>query len=123
MPRAAEPNLAAAAAPTAVTLSSQEQAALDEIRCRLKEGAEVVCIVRPRGNSNAKSDVIMLERASAEFVRELAAEAKLRERPYPTSFEVPKETPKPHKILLEWSAPNGVPVSSGADNAQHVPLG
>jgi hypothetical protein len=103
----------AAAGPTA-GLPPQEQAAMEEIRHRLKEGAEIVCIVRPRGDPNAKSEVIMLDRASPELLRQLASEARRQDRPYPTSLEVPRELPKPRKILLEWSASNGIPAPNPA---------
>jgi len=56
-------------------LSAAEQAALDEIRRRLKEGAEVICVVRSRADPNAQSEVIMLDRASPGFLRQLASEA------------------------------------------------
>ena len=55
-------------------LASHEQAALDEIRRSLREGAEVVVVVRPRGNPDAQSEVIMLDHVSPEFLKQLAAE-------------------------------------------------
>jgi hypothetical protein len=88
-------------------LAPYEQAALDEIRQRMKDGAEVVCIIRPRGDSNAKSEVIMLDRASPELIRQISDVGRRTDQPYPTSFEVlDKPTPpKPCKVLLEWTAP------------------
>lgn len=91
-------DLSAASDPSG--LSPQEQAALDEIRRRLKEEAEVVCIIRPRNNPGAKSEVIILDRASPEFLERLAAERRLQEGPRPMS----KDTPRPREKLLEWSA-------------------
>ena len=91
-------------------LSSREQAAMDELRRRWKDGAEIVCIVRPRGNPEAKSEVIVLDRASAEFLRQLkqlAAANRQADRPHQTSLEVPKTPAKPRRVLLEWSAPSG----------------
>lgn len=88
-------------------LSSNEQAAMDELRRRWKDGAEIVCIVRPRSNPEARSEVIVLDRASAEFLnqlKKLAAENRQSDRPHPTSLEVPKDPPKPRRVLLEWSA-------------------
>ncbi len=95
-------------------LTPREQAALDEIRRRLKEGAEVVCIIRPRNKPGAKSEVIMLDRASPEFLERLAAERRLQEGLCPTSLE----TTRPRKKLLEWSASDGMTVS----NPPYVPL-
>lgn len=89
-------------------MSPHEQAALDEIRRRLKEGAEVVVVIRPRNNPGAKSEVIMLDRASPEFLERLAAERRLQEGLRPTSLE----TPRPREKLLEWSASDGMTVSN-----------
>jgi thiol-disulfide isomerase/thioredoxin len=86
-------------------LASHEQAALDEIRRSLKGGAEVVVVVRPRGNPDAQSEVIMLDHASPEFLKQLAAEQSPHGPPYATAF-------KPHKKWLEWSAPEGAAASN-----------
>jgi hypothetical protein len=82
-------------------LPPHEQAALEEIHRRLKDGSEVVCIIRPRGNPDAKSEVIMLDRASPEFVKQIASEGRRTDMTYKTS----QGFPKPRKILLEWTAP------------------
>jgi thiol-disulfide isomerase/thioredoxin len=91
-----------ATAPLA-NLSSDEQAALDEIRRRRREGAEVVCIIRRRGDADGRSEILMLENASPEFLRRLAAEADNRaaDRPRLTSLE----EARPRTKLLEWTAP------------------
>ena len=65
---------------------------MEEIRRRKKEGAEVVIIIRPRNDPDAKSEVFMLENASPEFLQKIA--------PRETSLAMPK----PRKKLLEWSA-------------------
>ncbi|MBN1395833.1 MAG: trypsin-like peptidase domain-containing protein [Pirellulales bacterium] len=91
-------NPPAAAAPGELT--PPERAALDEIRRRLREGAEVICVIRPRNDPTAKSEVIVLDRASIAFLERLAAERRL------TSFK----TPRPSKKLLEWSAAEGTTV-------------
>ena len=114
--------------PAAGGLPPHERAALDEIRRSLKEGAEVVVVVRPRGNADAHSEVIMLDHVSPEFLKQLAAEqqspaapltAKRRssDEPFPTSLELPNSSPElpkpavdlpePRKKWLEWSAPDG----------------
>jgi thiol-disulfide isomerase/thioredoxin len=82
------------------TLAPHEQAAMDEIRRRKKAGDEIVIIVRPRDNPDAKSEVFMIERASPEFRKQISGEARPQDRPQETSLELPR----PRKILLEWSA-------------------
>ncbi len=81
-------------------MNSDESAAMDEIRRQLKDGAEVVCIIRPRNKPNAASEVIMLDKASPEFVRQLSAAAKPKDNRQLTSLEVAK----PRKTILEWSS-------------------
>ncbi|MBN2474567.1 MAG: trypsin-like peptidase domain-containing protein [Pirellulales bacterium] len=59
-------------------LTASEQAALDEIRQRLDEGAEVICVIRSRTDPKAKSEIIMLDRASPGFLSRLAAQTGAR---------------------------------------------
>ena len=92
-----------------IALPAHEQAALDEIRRHVKEGAEVVCIIRSRENLSAKSEVIMLDHASPEFIKQLSADARPQDKPFPTSLEL--RTPR--KKLLEWSAPGQSPPDGG----------
>jgi hypothetical protein len=66
----------------------------------LKEGAEVVCIVRSRRDPLAKSEVIMLDKASPEFLQQLAAETQSQEGRQETSLELPR----PKQPTMEWSA-------------------
>jgi thiol-disulfide isomerase/thioredoxin len=101
MPGAAEVagmTAAPAASEAPAALAPPEQAALDEVRRYKKEGKEVIFIIRSRDEPNAKSEVFMLDNASTEFIRQLSAEGRPQERPYPTSLEVPK----PRQKLLEW---------------------
>ncbi len=97
-------NALAAVAPPA-QLPPHERAALQEIRRREKEGAEVVIIIRPRNNPQARSEVLTLDHASREFVEQISTEARRQDKPFPTSFE----QPKPRKIMLEWSAESDKP--------------
>jgi thiol-disulfide isomerase/thioredoxin len=85
----------------ATGLLPHEQAAMDEINRRVQEGAEVLCIIRSRENPSAKSEVIMLDHASPKFIQQLSANARIQDKPYQTSLELPN----PRKKLLEWSAP------------------
>jgi len=51
-------------------LSTEEQAALEEIGRRLQQGAEVICVVRPHADPQAQSEIIVLGRVSADFHRQ-----------------------------------------------------
>lgn len=59
-------------------LTAQESATLAEIGQR-SEGAEVICIVRSLSDPRAKSEIIVLDRASPEFVKQLASERKVQQ--------------------------------------------
>jgi len=74
-----------------VPLSAMEQAALEKIRRRLQEGAEVVCIVRSRTDPNAPGEVITLDRASPNFLGQLAGEALSDDSRQLTSLAVPRK--------------------------------
>jgi thiol-disulfide isomerase/thioredoxin len=87
------------------TLPAHERAFLEEIRRYEKEGADIVCIVHPRGKPNAKSEVLMLDHASPGCVRQLSADARRQDRRYETSLELPK----PRKVILEWTKPPVAP--------------
>ncbi|MCC6124207.1 MAG: trypsin-like peptidase domain-containing protein [Pirellulales bacterium] len=80
-------------------MSAGERAALEEIRRHLKDGAEVVCVIRPRNVLGAKSEVIMLDKASPELVRQLSAISQAKDGVQRTSLEVAR----PRKKILEWS--------------------
>jgi thiol-disulfide isomerase/thioredoxin len=55
-------------------ISPDEQAALEEIHRRKAEGAEVILIIRSRTDPQRKSEVIMLDRVSPLFLRQLTNE-------------------------------------------------
>lgn len=59
------------------------------------EHAEVVCVIRSLSDPNAKSEVVVLDRVSPEFVRQLAAEQQVQKARHMTSLAVPKENLKP----------------------------
>jgi hypothetical protein len=66
------PTARSGAAPTGAQLSADERAMLDLLHAKAQD-AEVVCIIRPKGDPNAKSEVIVIDRASPEFVRQLGS--------------------------------------------------
>jgi thiol-disulfide isomerase/thioredoxin len=86
-------------------LPAHERAFLEEIRRNEKEGADIICIIRPRGKADAKNQVIMLDEASSGCVRQLTADGQRQDRPHETSLELPK----PRKVILEWTKPAGAP--------------
>jgi thiol-disulfide isomerase/thioredoxin len=73
-------------------LGHEEQAALDEIRRRQADGSEVIVIVRPLANPQAKSEILVLNRASTALLEKLAAAASGSEL-RPTSLAVPRPSP------------------------------
>ncbi|MFW5693446.1 MAG: S1 family peptidase, partial [Thermoguttaceae bacterium] len=66
-------------------LDPDERIALEEIRRRLDEGYEVVCIIRPRNDPQAKSEVLVLDRVSPSLRQHLEAASHAAERPRFTS--------------------------------------
>lgn len=66
-------------------LDPDERIALEEIRRRLDEGYEVVCIIRPRNDPQAKSEVLVLDRVSPALRQHLEAASHAAERPRFTS--------------------------------------
>jgi S1-C subfamily serine protease len=85
------------------TLSGNEQVTLDEIGRKLREGSEVVCIVRDRNDPKSQSEVFTLDRASPIFVNQLSRAAQSPTMPHETALEVPKRrTP-----IVEWDAEAG----------------
>ncbi|NLE39475.1 MAG: hypothetical protein GX621_15745 [Pirellulaceae bacterium] len=56
-------------------LSPEEAAALDEIRRRQAQGAEVICIIRAPNDPTGKSEILRLDKASPAFLEALAREA------------------------------------------------
>jgi thiol-disulfide isomerase/thioredoxin len=91
-------------AESAAGLNAGEQAALDEIHRHLKDGAEVICVIRPRNNPGAKSEVLMIDKASPELVRQLSAEAQGSNPVRCTALDVAR----PRTKLLEWSLDNAL---------------
>jgi len=67
------PRAASGAAPGATGLSADEQAVLNELHAR-SEGAEVICVIRSHTDPRAKSEIVVLDRASPAFLEQLASE-------------------------------------------------
>lgn len=90
----------AAVAPAAVSggLSVEEQAALEEIRRRGGDGAEVICVIRSRNNPEARSEIIVLDKASPAFLQQLTG----RDRTPPVAANPAAAAPAP----IPTSQPN-----------------
>ncbi len=74
------------------TLSPEEQAALEEIRQRRAEGAEVVCVIRSLSDPSAKSEIIVLDKASPAFLKQLETEGRSRVQRQLTSLDLAAAT-------------------------------
>jgi hypothetical protein len=66
------------------SLSSEEAAALQVLRDESQSG-EVICIVRPKGNSQSESQIIVLDHASPSFLQQLTAQQQVASRPQPAA--------------------------------------
>jgi hypothetical protein len=86
--------------------SADEQAAIDEIRRRLQQGAEVICVIRSRRDPLAKSEIIMLDQASPTFLKQLAAAGQAHEPLRSTSLEIPRKpaSTSPSPSRSDWSS-------------------
>jgi len=102
-----------AAAPA--QLSENEVAALAEIRRRVDEGAEVVLIIRSRTDPAAPSEVVVLDRASSGFVRQLMAGVGAPANPSPRSApgmpSDPRDTPPTPRSPVQSTRLDTIPVS------------
>jgi thiol-disulfide isomerase/thioredoxin len=85
-PPAVAPASVAAPAATGI-LAANESKALAEIQNA--NGAEVICIVRSHSDPRAKSEIIVLDRASPKFMEQLAADRVRQGSRQPTSLDVP----------------------------------
>jgi hypothetical protein len=73
-------NPAPPASPRPERLSDEEQATWEELQRRRAEGAEVVFVIRPR-NSQGRSEIIVLDKASPAFLKRLREEVEQGGRP------------------------------------------
>ena len=90
MPGAADSSFAdrgATIVPASMGRRGAEPAALGEM-VESADGAEVICIVRSLSSPDAKSEVIVLDRASSDFLRQLAADRQAQEARHLTSLKV-----------------------------------
>jgi thiol-disulfide isomerase/thioredoxin len=88
---------------TPQTMNQGEDAVLSHIQ-RQADQAEVICIVRPVGDPQSKSEVIVLDKVSSEFLARLAAERNAQESRHLTSLAVGHSQPKAATTSAEGSA-------------------
>ncbi len=140
--RAAAATGAVAAASSAADalrqLSPQEKAALSELRQKA-QGAEVICIVRSLNDPQAKSEIIVLDRASTMFLNQLSAERSVQDARHLTSLRQParqqqqpsqQQQKPPQNQKPGWTMPTTVPAanatiapSNPAPASRHRPTG
>jgi thiol-disulfide isomerase/thioredoxin len=94
-------------------LSPQEQATLGEIG-RRSEGAEVICIVRSLSDPRAKSEIIVLDRASPDFVKQLASERRSQDSRHLTSARQAKQAGAMRPLGRSPAASSQVPPQATA---------
>jgi len=95
-------------------MSPAEQSLAAEFSTLAAGGAEVVCIVRPLADPRAKSKVVVIDRASPEFLQQLAADRRRQDSRFVTSFDAPAAAPATTddgpSHAPKWQ-PNWVPTS------------
>jgi thiol-disulfide isomerase/thioredoxin len=103
------PGLSRQSGPAGSRFTAPEQAALAQIQSR--GGAEVICIVRPN-DPQGKSEVVVLDKASHEFLRHLAAERSNQEARHLTSLQVDRPAaglPASPQITTAAARPTTIP--------------
>jgi thiol-disulfide isomerase/thioredoxin len=117
-PRDADVRQVSTASNPPVALPPGEQTVMEEIHRRVREGAEVVCIVRDRHDPQSPSQVFTLDHASPGFVQQLSAEARDSKARFAEQlsggggdskalYNTSLEVPKPRAPILEWDAQRG----------------
>ncbi|MHC4405013.1 MAG: trypsin-like peptidase domain-containing protein [Planctomycetota bacterium] len=99
-------------------MSGTEQAAIEEIRKRVSQGAEVICVVRSRSDPERPSEVFVLNNASPAFVERLASEIGCGQPPecHLTSLDIPRRP-------LEKTAATGTRAVRGPASSPHSKTG
>jgi thiol-disulfide isomerase/thioredoxin len=75
-------------------LSPSERSALAAIGSR-SQGAEVICIVRSLADPQAKTEIVVLDKASQAFLERLAVEQSHQGARHLTSLDVPRDDRRP----------------------------
>lgn len=107
----ATPSFGTGVSGTTSTMAPAEQALVAELSTLAAGGAEVVCIVRPLADPRAKSKVVVIDRASPEFLQQLAADRRRQDSRTLTSFEAPAAASQDGASHAPKWQPNWVPAS------------
>jgi hypothetical protein len=94
---------AAARSASAASFDAGEQEVLDEMHRRMKDGCDVVCVIRNPKDPQGQGQVIALEHSSPGFLHQIQTDAGRQSAPHETSLEIPNRRPP----LLEWDAEKG----------------
>lgn len=87
-------------------LNDAERATIAQLE-RGSDHAEVICIVRSLNNPQAKSEVIMLDRASSAFLQQLSADRQAQESRHLTSLRSQKRRETSSRLPLQTSTIEG----------------
>jgi thiol-disulfide isomerase/thioredoxin len=132
-PRAAGAALAAGQLPAESLAAGQlpAAAALDASIAQLQaQGAEVICIIRPRMDPNAKSQVVVLDRPSRGFLDQLLQERTDQGNRQMTQLRVPVErrlhpervVAPPSALPVNGASPRGVSPRTLSSQPAALPL-
>jgi hypothetical protein len=80
-------------------LNDAERATIAQLERGGGDHAEVICIVRSLNNPQAKSEVIMLDRASSAFLQQLSADRQAQESRHLTSLRSQRGAGAPRQPL------------------------
>jgi len=82
---------------SAATIAGDRIAAVQQAAAAAADNAdaEVICIIRPLANRDAKSEIVVLNRASNTFLTQLAAERNVQDSRQLTSHDIPRQAPAP----------------------------
>ncbi len=89
-PSSAAGAIAEGVMPVAMGVAAADPAALAQLR-KLSDSAEVICIIRPLADPRAKSEVVVLDRASPAFLEQLSADRQAQQSRHLTSHREPTE--------------------------------
>jgi|GEM_PF-617126 len=99
--------------PSVVSLPPMEQATLEELKRRLDDEAEIICIIRSKRDPNGPSDVIHLQSVSSQFV------SALQELPNIPTTVSPNLSPNPNDPVIV--APSSMATSPRVQTSFPIP--
>jgi thiol-disulfide isomerase/thioredoxin len=92
----------------AESISNDERAALKTLADKSKQ-AELICILHPTGDPQAKSEIFVLDRVSPNFMRQLTEERSASSQ-HLTSLEIPSDPAPQATNAVVQSRPAALPV-------------